>query len=73
MCIRDSFLAHGEAVKGMLNIADQANATVAGVGVVVAKEFQGGSEWVKDHGYSLEALARISDFENNQVHFVGEE
>ncbi|MCI6229250.1 MAG: xanthine phosphoribosyltransferase, partial [Lactobacillus johnsonii] len=31
------------------------------------------SEWVKDHGYRLEALARIADFENNQVHFVGEE
>lgn len=73
LLIIDDFLAHGEAVKGMLNIADQANATVAGVGVVVAKEFQGGSESVKDHGYRLEALARISDFENNQVHFVGEE
>lgn len=56
----------------MLNIAKQANAAVAGVGVVVAKEFQGGSDWVKEHGYRLEALARISNFENNQVHFVGE-
>ena len=72
LLIIDDFLAHGEAVKGMLNIARQAYASVAGVGVVVAKEFQGGSDWVKEHGYRLEALARIANFENNQVHFVGE-
>ena len=70
--LKRNFLAHGEAVKGMLNIAKQADASVAGVGVVVAKEFQGGSDWVKEHGYRLEALARIANFENNQVHFVGE-
>ena len=73
LIIIGELVTNGEALEGVLNIADQANATVAGVGVVVAKEFQGGSEWVKDHGYRLEALARISDFENNQVHFVGEE
>lgn len=70
--IIDDFLANGEAVKGMLNIANQANVKIAGVGVVVEKVFQGGHDWVIDHGYKLEALASISSFENNQVHFLGE-
>ena len=72
LLIIDDFLANGEAVKGMINIANQAGAQIAGVGIVVAKTFQGGSEWIKDHGYRLEALAEIASLTNNQVRFVGE-
>ena len=72
LLIIDDFLANGEAVKGMINIANQAETEVAGVGIVVAKTFQGGSEWLKNHGYRLEALAEIDSLANNQVHFVGE-
>ncbi len=72
LLIIDDFLANGEAVKGMINIANQAGAQVAGVGIVVAKTFQGGSEWIKNHGYHLEALAEIDSLANNQVHFSGE-
>ena len=72
LLIIDDFLANGEAVKGMINIANQAGAQIAGVGIVVAKTFQGGSEWIKNHGYQLEALAEIASLANNQVHFVGE-
>ena len=72
LLIIDDFLANGEAVKGMINIANQAGAEVAGVGIVVAKTFQGGSDWLKEHGYRLEALAKIASLANNQVHFVGE-
>ncbi|WP_338200871.1 xanthine phosphoribosyltransferase [Lactobacillus rizhaonensis] len=72
LLIIDDFLANGEAVKGMINIANQAGAEIAGVGIVVAKTFQGGSDWIKEHGYRLEALAEIDSLANNQVHFVGE-
>ncbi|AWM75811.1 xanthine phosphoribosyltransferase [Lactobacillus kullabergensis] len=72
LLIIDDFLANGEAVKGMINIANQAGAEVAGVGIVVAKTFQGGSDWLKEHGYHLEALAEIASLANNQVRFVGE-
>lgn len=72
LLIIDDFLANGEAVKGMINIANQAGAEVAGVGIVVAKTFQGGSDWLKEHGYRLEPLAEIASLANNQVRFVGE-
>ena len=71
--IIDDFIAHGEAVKGMVNIAKQAGCEIVGVGGVVAKTFQGGSDWIKDAGLHFEALAEIDSFKDGQVHFVGEE
>lgn len=71
--IIDDFVAHGEAVKGMVNIAKQAGCDIVGVGAVVAKTFQGGSDWVKNEGLRFEALASIDSFKDSQVHFEGEE
>lgn len=73
LLIIDDFIAHGEAVKGMVNIANQAGCEIAGIGAVVAKTFQGGSEWIQNHGYRFEALANIDSFKDGQVHFLGEE
>ena len=72
LLIIDDFLANGEAVKGMINIANQANANVAGIGIVVAKTFQGGSSWIKEHGYRLESLANIASLANGEVQFADE-
>ena len=71
--IIDDFVAHGEAVKGMVNIAKQAGCEVAGVGAVVAKTFQGGSDWIEKQGLHFEALANIDSFKDGQVHFLGED
>ncbi|MDK7327073.1 xanthine phosphoribosyltransferase [Lactobacillus mulieris] len=71
--ILDDFVAHGEAVKGMVSIVQQAGAKIVGVGAVVAKDFQGGSDWIKKQGLRFEALANIASFEGGEVHFVGEE
>ncbi|MBW7986006.1 xanthine phosphoribosyltransferase [Lactobacillus helveticus] len=72
LLIIDDFVAHGEAVKGMVNIAKQAECNIVGVGAVVAKTFQGGSDWVKQHGLHFEALASIDSFKDGQVHFAKE-
>lgn len=72
LLIIDDFVAHGEAVKGMVNIAKQAECNIVGVGAVVAKTFQGGSDWVKGHGLHFEALANIDSFKDGQVHFAKE-
>ncbi|MGO4980990.1 xanthine phosphoribosyltransferase [Lactobacillus amylovorus] len=73
LLIVDDFVAHGEAVKGMVNIAKQAGCDIVGVGAVVAKTFQGGSDWVKNEGLRFEALASIDSFKDGKVHFKGEE
>ena len=71
--IIDDFVAHGEAVKGMVNIAKQAHCNIVGVGAVVAKTFQGGNDWVKDEGLLFEYLASITSFKDGQVNLEGEE
>lgn len=73
LLIVDDFVAHGEAVKGMVNIAKQAGCNIVGVGAVVAKTFQGGSDWVKNEGLRFEALASIDSFKDGKVHFEEEE
>ncbi|MCW3779448.1 xanthine phosphoribosyltransferase [Levilactobacillus namurensis] len=68
--IIDDFLANGQAVQGLLDIAESANIKVAGVGVVIEKRFQKGHQLVTDAGIPLVALASIVAFENGTVTFA---
>lgn len=68
--IIDDFLANGQAVQGLLDIAESANIKVAGVGVVIEKRFQKGHQLVEDAGIPLVALASIAAFENGTVTFA---
>ena len=43
----DDFLANGQAVLGLLEICQQANAHIVGAGVVVEKSFQDGAKLIK--------------------------
>ncbi|MCH5463851.1 xanthine phosphoribosyltransferase [Levilactobacillus tujiorum] len=70
--IIDDFLANGQAVQGLLDIARTAQIEVAGVGVVIEKRFQKGHKLVTDAGIQLEALASITAFENNTVKFAAD-
>ncbi|UQS85598.1 xanthine phosphoribosyltransferase [Apilactobacillus apisilvae] len=65
----DDFLANGQAVLGLLDIAKKAGANVNGVGIVIEKSFQKGHKIIKDSGIHLESLARIASLENEKVTF----
>ena len=67
--IIDDFLANGEAVKGLLDIAEQAGATVVGVGIVIEKGFQDGGKLLREKGICIESLARIKSLTNGKVEF----
>ena len=66
----DDFLANGQAVEGMLEIADQAGVDVAGAGIVIEKSFQPGAKELRDRGIRLESLARIKTLKDNQIEFM---
>ena len=66
----DDFLANGQAVTGLMEIAEAAQAEVIGVGIVVEKTFQKGRAMLDDQGVHVESLARIAAFENGQVVFA---
>ena len=69
----DDFLANGQAVEGMLEIADQAGVDVAGAGIVIEKSFQPGANELKDRGIRVESLARIKSLDNGKVEFMPEQ
>ena len=70
--IIDDFLANGEAVKGLLDIANQAGANIVGVGIVIEKGFQQGGKLLREQGVRIESLARIKSLENGIVEFFAE-
>jgi xanthine phosphoribosyltransferase len=46
---------------------------VAGIGIVIEKSFQAGANLLKQEGYRVESLARISSLSNGEVKFLNEE
>ncbi len=70
--IIDDFLANGEAVKGLLDIAAQAGANVIGVGIVIEKGFQDGGKLLREQGVRVESLAIVDSLEDGKVTFAAE-
>ncbi|MFC4024604.1 xanthine phosphoribosyltransferase [Oceanobacillus longus] len=68
----DDFLANGQAALGLLSIAEQAKAKVAGVGIVIEKGFQNGSSQIRERGFNVESLAIIESLADGQVTFKEE-
>jgi xanthine phosphoribosyltransferase len=68
--IIDDFLANGEAALGLASLVEQANASIAGIGIVIEKSFQPGRKKLENAGYRVESLARLSSLENKTVHFL---
>lgn len=57
--IVDDFLADGQAMSALIDIAHQAGAEVMGLGVVIEKGQQQGGKKLREAGYHLESLAII--------------
>lgn len=69
--ILDDFLANGEALHALIDICNQAGATVAGAGVAVSKSYQPGEKRIQDSGVRVEALARIKSMHDGAIEFFG--
>ena len=61
----DDFMANGEAMRGLLEIVQQAGAELVGIGVAVEKGFQHGGDKLRDEGYPLKSLAIIESADEN--------
>lgn len=68
--ILDDFLANGQAALGLIDLVQQAGATVSGIGIVIEKAFQDGGEKLRDKGFKVESLARIKSLKNKTVDFL---
>lgn len=61
----DDFMANGEAMRGLLEIVQQAGAELVGIGVAVEKGFQHGGDKLRAEGYPLKSLAIIESANEN--------
>ncbi|MDD6733043.1 MAG: xanthine phosphoribosyltransferase [Lachnospiraceae bacterium] len=57
--IIDDFLANGCAVMGLIDLINDAGATVEGVGIAIEKGFQPGGKMIREKGIQLESLAIV--------------
>ncbi len=67
--ILDDFLANGRASIGLIELVKQANATLAGVGIVIEKGFQEGGEILRNNNVNLQSLTVVNKFKNGEITF----
>ena len=70
--IIDDFLANGAALLGLIDLVNQAGATVVGCGIAVEKAFQPGGARLREMGIRVESLARVSKLGDGVLEFVQE-
>lgn len=68
----DDFLANGAAIRGLLEICDQAKVNVQGIGIAIEKGFQTGGHDLRAMGYDVESLAIVEemDAETGTIRFA---
>ena len=71
--IIDDFMARGEAVRGLCELVQLADAELVGVGIAVEKGFQGGGDRLREMGVNYHALAVIEKAEPGCIEFREEE
>ena len=67
--IVDDFMANGEAMRGLVQIVEQAGAEIVGIGCAVEKGFQAGGKSLREAGYPLKSLAIIDQADDNGIVF----
>lgn len=69
--IIDDFLANGKALQGLIELCEDAGATVEGIGIAIEKGFQGGGDRLREAGFDLDSLAIVEsmDADNGTVTF----
>lgn len=61
----DDFMANGRAMTGLIEICEDAGATIEGIGIAIEKGFQTGGQRLRDKGYQVESLAIVEDMDPN--------
>lgn len=65
----DDFLANGNAAKGIIDLVNQAGATLSGMGFLVEKYFQHGGDFLRAQNFPVESLAIIDSLDDCKITF----
>lgn len=61
----DDFLANGAALRGLLQLVEQAGAEAVGAAIAIEKSFQGGGDALRAAGLRVESLAVIESMDDD--------
>lgn len=67
--IIDDFLAKGNALTGLIDITNQAGATLCGCSIAIEKGFQGGGDELRREGIRVDSLAIIETMTEDSLTF----
>ena len=62
--IVDDFLAKGNALLGLIDIVNQAGATLAGCSIAIEKGYQGGGDKLREQGIRVESMAIVDEMDD---------
>lgn len=65
----DDFLANGAALRGLMSLAQQAGAKVAGAAIEIEKCFQNGGDALRAEGLRVESMACIEFMDAETIRF----
>lgn len=65
----DDFLAGGNALRGLIDLCNQAGAKVAGAAIAIEKAFQNGGDKLRAEGLRVESLAILESMEGGNIVF----
>jgi xanthine phosphoribosyltransferase len=70
----DDFLSYGYAATGIIELCQQAGATIEGMGFIIEKEMLGGRKFLAAKGFTrIESLAIVDSLDNDTIHIKEEE
>lgn len=67
--IIDDFLAKGNAIKGLIEIINQAGAKLSGCAIAIEKGFQGGGDELRQSGVRVDSLAIVEEMTETSLSF----
>ena len=67
--IIDDFLANGCALQGLIELVEEAGASIEGAGIVIEKGMQKGGQIIRDKGIHLESLAIVDSMTDTSLTF----
>ena len=65
----DDFLAKGNALCGLMDILNQANASLVGCAIAIEKGFQGGGDELRAKGIRVDSLAIVESMSDDSLSF----
>ena len=65
----DDFLANGKALFGLMELVEQAGASLVGAACAIEKGFQGGGDRLRQQGVRVESLAIIDEMNDDGIRF----